>query len=100
MAFWCKGKKGYCDDTSDNGCDGCKHWDDSGGIELEDDEIDDIIIRQWISVKDGLPEPDQKVLAYTSESRGTFEEYRLCCGWAIKGAVTHWIPLPEPPKED
>lgn len=54
---------------------------------------------RWISVRDRLPEPDQKVLAYTAESRGAFEEYRLCCGWAIKGAVTHWMPLPEPPKE-
>lgn len=55
---------------------------------------------KWISVKDRLPESDQKVLAYTSEGKGTFEEFRLCCGWAIKGAITHWMPLPEPPKEE
>ena len=53
---------------------------------------------EWISVKDRLPEHNQKVLAYTAESQGTYEEYRLCFGWAIKGHVTHWMPLPEQPK--
>ena len=36
---------------------------------------------QWISVKDRLPEPSEKVLTYGVKT------------------VTHWMPLPEPPKE-
>lgn len=100
MAFWCKGKKGYCDDPSVFGCTHCKYEDNQGGVEVDDVDFEDVVIRQWISVEDRLPEEDQKVLAYTAESQGTFEEYRLCFGWAIKGRVTHWMPLPEPPKEE
>lgn len=36
----------------------------------------------WISVKDRLPEPSEKVLTYGVKT------------------VTHWMPLPEPPKEN
>ena len=35
----------------------------------------------WISVKDRLPEPSEKGLAYGVKT------------------VTHWMPLPKPPKE-
>lgn len=96
MPFWCKGKKDYCQDSSSEACNDCKYEDGSGGIELDDD---DVFIGQWISVEDRLPEPNQKVLAYRADSKGTYEEYRLCFGWALKGAITHWMPLPEPPKE-
>ena len=57
-------------------------------------------VPKWISVEDRLPDHNQRVLAYRAESRDTFEEFRMCCGWAIKGKITHWMPLPEPPKED
>lgn len=36
----------------------------------------------WISVKDRLPETRDNVLTYTKHDK-----------------VTHWMPLPEPPKE-
>lgn len=36
----------------------------------------------WISVKDRLPEPSEKVLTYGVKT------------------VTHWMPLPEPPKSE
>lgn len=61
---------------------------------------------EWISVKERLPEEGEDVLAYLGE--GIFE---IC--WMLKGgcwetrdayldadAVTHWQPLPEPPKEE
>ena len=78
------------------------------------------MLPKWISVKDGLPEPSTYVLALTApgalsvgqnvivadyihpkrEERGVFviaytpyaDQYIL--------PVTHWMPLPEPPKEE
>lgn len=64
----------------------------------------------WVSVKDRLPERNEKVLAivrlpgeeeYIGENKykgplvGTKRKV-----WDIHGDyVTHWMPLPEPPKE-
>ena len=57
----------------------------------------------WISVKDRLPEEKVKVLvALGSNIRGK----RVCIDQMVSGnwrglgcLVTHWMPLPEPPKE-
>ena len=77
---------------------------------------------EWISVKDRLPEDDQHVLVYHAEdfhiTVGYFESdyvqyyiesdgskfytddgWETEISWAPKGDVTHWMPLPEPPKE-
>jgi hypothetical protein len=65
--------------------------------------------QQWISAKDRLPENEQDVLAYLDDG----EETRIApCNYANGGwfdcmmncvvvlrHVTHWMPLPEPPKE-
>lgn len=61
---------------------------------------------EWISVKERLPKAGEDVIAYLGE--GIFE---IC--WMLKDgcwetrdayldtdAVTHWQPLPEPPKEE
>ena len=69
----------------------------------------------WISVKDRLPERNQKVLAWNREeqfvaSRWWFEEMpeeiyfkSIICGCGngvdLTEEITHWQPLPEPPKE-
>lgn len=68
---------------------------------------------QWISVKDRLPEENERVLAcYINPLRkdrpprmmvgeGTSTQivkgktYLWCGGWR---SITHWMPLPEPPK--
>ena len=63
-------------------------------------------IPQWISVKDRLPENDEMKLitlwdcnsmrmAYYYE-----QELWICNGVDVTGFVTHWMPLPEPPKEN
>ena len=60
---------------------------------------------EWISVKDRLPEKWEDVLICNCYSEvdtdmiwenpsGSFEFY------FEGGNVTHWMPLPEPPKED
>ena len=57
----------------------------------------------WISVKDRLPKTDCDVLVYhVGNGIGSWIEIARCFGdqharqWV--GSVTHWMPLPEPPK--
>ena len=62
-------------------------------------------ISQWISVKDRLPENDVEVMLYDTDCG-------VVLGWyddeiedfatefiSPLDAVTHWMPLPEPPKD-
>ena len=67
---------------------------------------------QWISVKDRLPEEDVTVLAFINYSiddakllrvvSGAYRGRLWLCGQDIYSErfITHWMPLPEPPKED
>lgn len=71
----------------------------------------DPVKQGWISVKDGLPEIDQKVLVYDTGDETEIHVYHLRedldglywddeGGWAVDFEnVTHWMPLPEPQKE-
>ena len=64
---------------------------------------------EWISVKARLPENDTRVLAYCKDRC----IHDMKWSWAdnawydkgsaavyLAGFVTHWLPLPEPPKEE
>ena len=55
---------------------------------------------EWISVKDRLPEREQLVLAYNVGMCESKEDMRICHGWSASKIATHWMPLPEPPKEE
>lgn len=58
----------------------------------------------WISVKDRLPDDNERVIAFRPNEAET-SAYRYCVmwGWAVRIAfrhgITNWMPLPEPPKE-
>ena len=57
---------------------------------------------QWISVKDRLPNENTRVLVYAKQ--GCYMNLRIdyiCNGgmWFYSMMVTHWMPLPELPKE-
>ena len=74
---------------------------------------------EWVSVKDGMPEPEQEVFYYldlTGVSKGKYwknrttledEEINMDCFGGVSGwlcdDVTHWMPykegapLPKPP---
>ena len=72
---------------------------------------------EWISVKDRLPETeDDFVLVIVSgeprkniklQSAYELATYNTEDGWILEkwpdwmcAKITHWMPLPEPPKED
>ncbi len=58
---------------------------------------------EWVSVKDRLPEADQKVLVF---SGGQYFEVKYYIprkdawypGGLPIGNSSHWMPLPDPPK--
>jgi len=65
--------------------------------------------QEWISVKDRLPErtvPPHDVLVYHDLNCGMFvdrawyshDKKQWCSAIGMKLKVTHWMPLPEPPK--
>lgn len=65
---------------------------------------------EWISVKDGLPNQDEYVLLYDKYLNLTYEGKLLPSDfyYSDRGGyskyigedceITHWMPLPEPPK--
>lgn len=57
---------------------------------------------EWISVEERLPEEGSCVLAYSEFGIGysiCVKYYRHKRFWNDGGeSVTHWMPLPEPPK--
>lgn len=59
-------------------------------------------IAEWISVKDRLPNENIRVLVYAKQ--GSYINLKvdyICNGgmWFNSMMVTHWMPLPELPKE-
>ena len=95
------------------------------GIESLAEDIREICVPKWISVDDKLPDKDgtylcylqcgaicqamydstvaaegkfpfgEWVAVYNSETRDFTDSY-----WEEYDAVTHWMPCPEPPKEN
>jgi len=67
---------------------------------------------QWISVKEGMPEEDVTVLAFVHYSVDGAKLERIDSAayrgrlWLMgrdiysEGFITHWMPLPQPPKEE
>ena len=64
---------------------------------------------RWTSVKDGLPKNNHPVLVYMPELFSNiqvafYDRYygedddEWYEGWSTKMTMTHWMPLPEPPK--
>lgn len=64
---------------------------------------------EWISVEERLPQATGKYLCAVKDKRGNL--WTIASDWSlemkswfgdygeIKNKVTHWMPLPDPPKE-
>ena len=67
-----------------------------------------VTVQEWISVKDRLPENNQWALCFMKDkSFGTFRVFQWNYidwqwndgnEWFDEKDVTHWMPLPRPPK--
>lgn len=86
-------------------CTNCGVWLDWHGCKEDVIEAWNTRARGWISVDERLPDEDANVLVYF-EDRTIMTAHFLGCniGWVPDntgmslGKVTHWMPLPEPPK--
>lgn len=59
------------------------------------------VCNDWIPVTERRPEHDDIVIAFFPEMRGTESAIQIQKGWSVKlKYCSHWMPLPEPPKED
>ena len=72
-------------------------------------------VDRWISVKDRLPDATEAtVLIWIKEGKADGIEISDCChigywvknskefcdmDWNVVSGITHWMPLPEPPKD-
>ena len=86
------------EEARENANEACAKWEGLYRAELEKKGT-------WVSVKDRLPEDYQRVLCLFES--GTMEvSFRASVkgfcyeGFKQTGKVTHWMPLPEPPKEE
>lgn len=96
-----------CQIQGDKGCKDCPiaaafdrlaAYEDTG---LTPEEVQQM---RWISVEERLPEEKQRVIV-RCERVGTSVGWILWGNWMTDigpgaGKVTHWMPLPQPPKEE
>ena len=79
--------------------------------QYEQGYIDGKQANKWISVDDQFPQDNGYALVYINKyKQDAIREYYYCgngewedeTGWATTECfgITHWMPLPEPPKED
>ena len=109
------------------GCDGCPYGEyepDNGGcyVEYKKDKIEKlendmdkyqkedngVTVQEWISVKDRLPEEKGRYLTANKRCGDKIVVFDLWFGggfWYVEEEddvfdfeVTHWMPMPEPPK--
>lgn len=91
-----------------------RYWGSNTSEEIADNLLDSgVTVQEWISVAERLPEEEGWYLVYTTPNRGhkSINKAMFCkwyaCGnfepyWRGAGGhwanVTHWMPIPQPPK--
>ena len=104
-----------CCNTS-TACDGCSRFCDSDRCDNLGNEAAEAIkellaaVPHWISVEERLPEPEQGVLVfddceYMNVGCYTHDKYfptlfEFHVNGEYEPGITHWMPLPEQPKEE
>lgn len=53
----------------------------------------------WINIKDRLPEFTETYLVTGDDIEMEFCTFCIDFGWGEDYQITHWMPLPEPPKD-
>lgn len=61
-----------------------------------------VTVQEWIPVKERLPEVNERILIYEPRKAG-YSDFDICIarGWYCISKlheVTHYMPIPEPPK--
>lgn len=57
--------------------------------------------QRWIPVEERLPEDDETIIVYKPLAKGTTIEMQITQGWCLNPTImSHWMPLPQPPKEE
>ena len=103
-------------DARNNGCDSCPY--EYCGEDCQNlcgyaaDAIEELLaaVPKWISVEERLPKSGERVLIMFKPFE---DDENISIGWLTKSdfdcyddsvnffrSVTHWMPLPEPPKEE
>ena len=65
-----------------------------------------VTVQEWISVDERLPDDNDRVIAFRpNEPETSAYKYCIMWGWSVKVSlkqhsrgITHWMPLPQPPK--
>ena len=60
-----------------------------------------VTVQEWISVKDRLPEQGEEAICIAADGDMMIGKYTEW-GWMFPcyfEELTHWMPIPEPPKE-
>ena len=58
-----------------------------------------VTIQKWIPLSEQKPDRDTLVIVFFEGMRDTPAAIQIMYGWCIGGSASHWMPLPEPPKE-
>ena len=64
-----------------------------------------VTVQEWISVDDRLPEEPLQTVIVTNGKETcvavysvVYDEFGVMCGKGKSFGITHWMPLPQPPK--